>query len=482
MVRPLHVEDRWPLLLAPIVPVALLAAAAAGAPPSLVLVGGALSVMVIGGLLLTAFLDVAWLFSIAIALTIFSGSWRSIGFPTAVSPDRLMLIVAFVVFLLRDPSIGRRPYVRLTGTHAVLAIAAAYAICAALAAGTIGEVATVAQLLDRFGIIPFLLFLVGPVAFAEEHQRRILLGTMLVVGAYLGVMALFQGLGLDALVFPRYIVTLNTKVQEGRARGPFGDAAINGVALYYCAVMAALAFATMPRRWVRNLALAVAALCVFDLLFTEERSVWVGALVASLVAAAFAPRLRRYLLPAAAAIAVAVLAAFALVPGLGGQTGERIGDEHTEWDRLNLNRAAENMIVARPLFGFGPHTFQSESGPYFQQNANFPLTNTSGELHNVILSNTAELGLVGVTLWLAALALAVGGAIVVRGPPELFPWRVALIAVAVIWLIVANLVPMRQPFPNQFVWLLAGVVWPWRYSLLSRGAGPAPAAAAAQSA
>lgn len=468
MAHRLQIEDRWPLLLAPAVPVALAGLAAGGASPQLLLAVALGGLLVIGGLFLTAYVDVAWLFSAAIALTVFSGNWRLLGFPTLVSPDRLMLVVAFVVFLLRDPSLGRRAYVRLTPTHAVLLVAAAFAICSALAAGTIGEVSTLSPLIDRFGLVPFLLFLAAPVAFAGEHQRRILLGTFLAVGAYLGLTALLEGIGLHALVFPRYIVAVSGEVQVGRARGPFGDAAINGIALFSCAVMAMVAYVAIPRTWVRRLAVAVAALCLFDLIFTQERSVWVGAIAAILCAAAAAPALRRRLAVAAALTALAIVAAFVLVPGLHQQTSERIGDRGTEWDRLNLNRAAENMIATRPLLGFGLNTFKDRSSAYFEQSPDFPLTNTGGELHNVFLSNAAELGLVGTSIWLLGLLLAVGGAIVVRGPPELDPWRIGLLAVAVMWLVVANLVPMRQAFPNQALWLLAGVVWPWRFAAIGR--------------
>jgi O-antigen ligase len=416
----------------------------------------------------------AWLFSAAIALTLFSGNWRELGFPSLVSPDRLMLIAAFAVLLVTDPALGGRPYVRLTPAHAVLLVAAAFAICSAVAAGTIGERSTMFLLVDRFGLAPFLLFLAGPVAFPGERQRRILLGTFLAIGAYLGLTAMFEGLGLHALVFPRYIVDVSTEVQTGRARGPFLDAAVNGVALFYCAVAAMVAYATDSRTWIRRVAPAIAALCIFALLFTQERSAWVGAAAAVLCAAAMAPGLRRRLLVAVPLVAIGVVSAFVVVPGLYARTTERIGDQRTEWDRLNLDRAAENMVLARPLFGFGLGTFRDRSGPYFKQSPDFPLTNTTGELHNVFLSIAAELGLVGASIWLLALVLAVGGAITVRGPPELYPWRVGLLAMTVMWLIVANLTPMLQAFPNQALWLWAGVVWPWRYALVG-SESPAPA-------
>jgi O-antigen ligase len=473
-----QIEDRWPLLLAPLVPILIAALAAGGEPAHVLALAAFAGILVIGGLCLTAYVDIAWLFSAAIALTLFSGNWRELGFPTLVSPDRLLLIVAFVVFLLRDPALGRRPYVRLTPTHAVLLVAAAFAVCAAVAAGTIGEISTLSPLIDRFGLVPFLLFLAGPVAFANEHQRRILLGTFLAIGAYLGLTALFEGIGLHALVFPKYIVGLDPEVQVGRARGPFAAAAVNGVALYYCAVAAIVACATMPGIWIKRIALAIAALCLFDLVFTQERSVWVGAIAATLIACAAAPQLRRRMVIVAVATVAVFAVAFAVVPGLQERTTERIGDQETEWDRLNLNHAAENMVLARPLFGFGPGTFQARSGPYFEQDPSYPLTSSGGELHNIVLSYAVELGLVGTSIWLLCLLLAVGGAIVTRGPPELYPWRIGLLAVAVIWLIVANLVPMVQAFPNHVLWLWAGVVWPWRYAPLQAPAGepqPAPA-------
>jgi O-antigen ligase len=421
----------------------------------------------------------AWLLSAAIGLTLFSGQWRQLGLPSLVSPDRLLLIAGLLALLLTDPSLGRRPYLRLTPTHVVLLLAAAFAVCSAVAAGTIGERSAIFPLIDRFGIAPFLLFAAGPLAFPGGRQRRILLGTLLLVGAYLGLTGLLEEIGPRSLVFPRYIVELSGEVQAGRARGPFLDAAVNGAALLYCAVAAAIAFTTASRPWVRRLALTVAVLCVLDLLFTQERSVWVGAIAGTLCAAAAAPQLRRRLLVAGPLAAVTVLVALLAVPGLYQQTNERIGDQRTEWDRLNLNRAAENMIVARPLFGFGFGTFKARSGPYFEQSPDFPLTNTTGELHNVFLALGAELGLVGTAIWLLGLALAVGGAMFVRGPPELYPWRIGLIAIAVMWLVVANLVPMAQAFPNQVLWLWAGVVWPWRYATVRVPVPLRPAAAAA---
>jgi putative inorganic carbon (hco3(-)) transporter len=477
-VNPQRIEDQWPLYLAPLLPLALLGLLATGTSPGLVVATAVAGVLVIAALYVATAVDVAWVFSASIALTLFSGHWRELGFPNLISPDRLLLLVGIIVFLLRDPALGRRPYVRLTPTHFVLVLAAALAICSGVAAGTIGEKSTLFPLLDRFGIIPFLLFTIAPAAFATERQRRILAGTLLAVGVYLSLTSILEGLNLDGLLFPHYLAEMSGEVQAGRARGPFLDAAVNGLALFNCAIASLVGYVTFAGKRARTLALAVAGLCIFALIFTQERSVWVGAVAGLLCAGLASPQLRRRLPLAALAIVAGIAVAFVLVPGLQQRTVERIGDQRTEWDRLNLNKAAENMIEARPLFGFGLGTFQAKSPSYFEQNQNFPLTNTGGELHNVFLSTAAELGLVGVATWVLALFLAVGGAIIVRGPPELYPWRIGLIAIAVMWLVVANLTPLVQGFPNQLLWLWAGVVWPWRYALVPAADQTEPKAAA----
>ncbi len=127
------------------------------------------------------------------------------------------------------------------------------------------------------------------------------------------------------------------------------------------------------------------------------------------------------------------------------------------WDRYNTNSAAVRMVEARPLFGFGWQTFPTTGPDYMRQADTYPLSGAGLEVHNVFLSHAAELGLVGATLWAVALFGAVGGAIVRRGPPELQPWRVGLLAIFVAFLVAANFGPLSYPFPNLLLWTWAGV-------------------------
>jgi putative inorganic carbon (hco3(-)) transporter len=205
--------------------------------------------------------------------------------------------------------------------------------------------------------------------------------------------------------------------------------------------------------------MATAVLSAAALLFTLTRSVWIGSSVATLVAVLAHPRLRRYVLPLVAGAAAVVAISLVALPGLYAKAQARESQQGPIWDRINLSRAALNMVDARPLFGFGWNRFDAVGTDYFQQSDDIPLTSGVGVgVHSAYLSHLAELGLVGTTLWLLSTVLAVWLAIARRGPPELEPWRYGLLAVTVMFLVVSLFV-----YPYLFgvvvVWTWAGILY-----------------------
>jgi putative inorganic carbon (hco3(-)) transporter len=406
--------------------------------------------------------DPAYSLSGAIFLTPLAGNWPQLGVPGPLSPDRLLLAGGIVAVVLRAPPVADRPRLRISGTHWLLAVAVLYALVSALFAGTLLQNAPFLKLVDAFGIMPFLLFLVAPLAFRTPRQRGVLLGTLVALGAYLGLTVLFATAKLDALVFPKYILDPNFGIHAGRGRGPFVDAVANGLALYTCSVACAIAAATWRRRGMRALAVGIGVLCLVGSFLSLERSVWIGAVLGTIVAMLATRGLRRYLVPVAVAAAVAIVASLALIPGLTQSVDERAGQERTIWDRKNLARAAINMVEARPLFGYGWGRFSSESTDYFEQAFDYPLTATSSGVHNTPLNYAVDLGLIGMTLWVLGVMFGVGGALATRGPPDLVRWRVGLLAVATAYLVVLSAVPPTA-WLNRSLWLLAGVVYSGRY-------------------
>jgi O-antigen ligase len=419
------------------------------------LVGAALAVLVH----LARTLDPAWLLTAALLSTMFAGHWSELGLSTSLGPHRVLLAAGVLAVLLRAPPARDRPPLRLDGVHLALAAALGFAFVSALAAGTLDEEKARFVLLDQFGLMPFLLFLVAPVAFATERQRMILLGGLVAAGAYLSITAVLEKLDLYDLLVPGYIGDPTVGIHFGRARGPFVEGAANGLALYACTVAAAIAFVVWRRPWPRTAAAAVMLLAPIGVLLTVTRGPWLAGIAGTLVALATTAGLRRYLVPAAAIGTAGVLAAFALIPGLAKDAQDRENDKAPVYERQNTNAAALRMVADRPFFGFGWERGNAKMEPYFRLHPNIPLTGAAAGLHNVYLQYAVGLGLVGFCLWLLAVGLVFVRSLTARAPPDIIPWQVGLKAFVVAWLIVGLFSPAHYAFADALVFTWAGMAY-----------------------
>jgi O-antigen ligase len=422
-------------------------------PPVVLTVAGAL----VAAAYVTAAAEPAWLLTTGIVLSVFSGRWAELGVPVPL--DRVALLAGVVALVARIGPSRQRPPLRLGATHLLLVAAVAFALCSALWAHTLEDPHARFRLLDSFPVAAFVLFAVAPVAFAEDRQRRILLGALVALGGYLGATALAEAAGAHALVVPKYILDPAFGYHADRARGPFVEAVANGLALFACATAAVVAARTWRSAWGVRVAWAVAALCVAALPVTYTRSVWFGTAAATAAVLVAMPELRRRALPAVAVAAAALAAAVLLVPGFGARLDERTHEQGPVWVRENTNAAALRLVAARPVAGVGWNRFVPASTDAFRVTGDAPPAAGVGEpAHNVYLSRAAELGLAGATLWLLAFAVGLGGALLRAVPPALRTWRAALLALAVCWLVVAALGPAEYAFPLLLLWTLAGIL------------------------
>jgi O-antigen ligase len=400
--------------------------------------------------------DPAWLLSGGLVATMFAGHWEDVGIDTPVPPHRALIVAGLVALMLRTN--GRdRPRLRLGAVHFVLAAAVAYAVISAIFAETIERSSAQFILLDDFGVMPFLLFLVAPVAFRTERQRLILLGSLVAAGAYLAVVALLEKLKLYDLVLPSYIGDPLVGTHFGRSRGPFAEAAANGLAIYACAIAAAVAFFVWRSRAQRAVAAAVAILAPVGLLLTVTRSVWLAGIAGTLFALVTTPELRRFAVPVAAAGAAAVLIAFATIPGLAAQASERRQDKNPVYERENTSAAGLRMLADRPILGFGWASSDEHIEPYFRQDPNIPLVGINAGIHNLYLEYGIDLGLVGLGIWLLGGVLALHAAFSGRAPPAIRPWQIGLKAIVVAWAVVGLASPTKYSFITTVMWTWAGV-------------------------
>ena len=123
---------------------------------------------------------------------------------------------------------------------------------------------------------------------------------------------------------------------------------------------------------------------------------------------------------------------------------------------LERGRASE-CSHDRPLLGFGWGRFPADSPRYYRQSAGLSAHVRPAQLHNVYLSNAVELGLIGALLWLVAVAVAIIGSILRRGPPALRPWKIGLLAWAICYAISALSTPLGFALPTLLLWTWAGI-------------------------
>ncbi len=396
----------------------------------------------------------------AIVLTIFSGAWKQMGLG-GLPFDRLLVVMVLLAVFMRAPGVADTPRLRIRNIHLLMCVTIMYVFASALAAGTLTHELGILSLIDQVGLVPFLLFLVAPAVFAGQRERNMLLATLVGLGAYLGFTAIFESLGPHSLVFPHYILSVDAHEEGGRVFGPFQGSVAEGFATFACAVASVIAF-TQWRGRRRYVAGIVAVVCALGCFLTLERGVWIAAAAATVVTALATRAGRRWLVPGALLCAVVIGGALLLSPTLSSKTSGRVNDELSVWDRQNQTPAAVRMIEAKPLLGFGWDSYESDSTPYFRQPKNYPMTGYSTPerplpLHNTYLSFAVELGLIGALLWLATMLWGMGAAVFGRGPAELRPWKLGLLAITVFFLVVGAFNPYQAPFPALLLWVWAGV-------------------------
>lgn len=406
-----------------------------------------------------------------IALTIFSGAWSQIGLG-GLPFNRLLIVIVLFQFLLRAPGTAHAPHLQIRGVHLLMGLAVMYALASALAAGTLTNEMNALILIDQLGVVPFLVFFLAPSVFAGQRERNLLLATLVGVGAYLGFTAIFESLGPHSLVFPRYILHVDTVLPGERAGGPFQSSVAEGFATFGCAVAALIAYTQWRGRRSRSVAAVVAAVCIFGCFLTLERGVWISA-VAGIVVMALATRTgRRWLIPGALACALMIGGALLFSSTLAGKASRRVNDQTSVWVRQNQTSAALRMLEAKPLLGFGWGKYSADSTKYFRQAEDYPMNGYSSPptcmpqgctgpiqepLSNTYLSYAVELGLIGALLWLVALFWGVGRAIFSPGPADLRPWKLGLMAITTSFLVIAFFNPYQSAFTMLLLWTWSGV-------------------------
>lgn len=314
-------------------------------------------------------------------------------------------------------------------------------------------------------VLNFLLFPIALVAITRQRDVAWLF-TIFIAGALLTV-----GLGL----------------LEGGAGNPADAARLEGAVGNpnqlgsYLVVAVVLAAAFMSQRWppiVRVAACAAASIAAIGLFLTLSRGALLG-LAAALVVAPFVVRGRR-----AAALVLVVLAMVGTVTWYAAIAPADARDRITHPEgggsgREDLWRVGWRMVNDRPVLGVGAGNFGVNSVHYLlrpgstQRDDYIVVRHTVA--HNIYLTVLAELGIIGLTLFIIILltclrcALLAARAFAARGDPAMELLAQALF-IALVGLLVADF--FSSALYSKQLWFLLGAA-PALLALAQRSAAGA---------
>lgn len=415
-----------------------------------------------------------WIFLLGLLFTVFSGNSGLLGLP--LGPERLLIPLAILLVLL-DPG---RPAIRWRFVHGVIAFLVFWTLLSMVGHGTLALPDARFAFLDRV-LLPLVLFVCAPLLFPDASARTEFARALTVLGGWLALNTIFEMIGPEALVFPRYILeAAEAETATRRAAGPFLASEALGMVLLL-AGFAAMLTGWRDRGGWRRLGAVVGPLCFLSSILTMTRSVWLGAGLAVFVAATGTRQMRRTALGVVAALIAAGAVVTATLPEMVEDVITRLSMSSSLYDRANTNAAALRIVGERPVEGIGWGRFILDGWQWVRQSPDYPLTNVGIEVHNVFLSRAAELGVPG-ALAFALCVLAGPVWILVRTRrTEAREWWAFGAAAFAIWLVPSLSSPNPYPLPNDLFWVVSGILgtglitWPREDDLASRQQVPDPA-------
>jgi len=319
--------------------------------------------------------------------------------------------------------------------------------------------------LTRFLPMVVLAYLASQVITRAEHIGVVMGGAVLGM-ALASVYALAQFFGYDP--FPWEATAKFDEAYTGLP-ATFGNANLAAHVLAVTLVASlGLAWTARKMRWVYG---GLAVLFLVYLLYTGQR----GSLVALSAAAVFLGLVailgRRVSNPVARVAygfmglgAIAALAGGVLIAASMILSDRPLPVDTSLLLRYNAFYGASEMIVDRPLMGFGPGNYVIENTPYwtpYEQRWFAERLQYNAHVHNDLLETAVETGVIGGAIHLILFLAAIGLPLIwaLRGDGLRRRWGVALSAMALVFFVDGLFgFNLRVPASGLFVFVLFGLV------------------------
>lgn len=337
----------------------------------------------------------------------------------------------------------------------------------------LSEAISAPRIIMTGALIPFVMYSVGRYTFDRAAAVRALLWVIMTLAAYSAWVSITPTTGPKDLVWPRFLVDGSLPAADtwiGRAVGVFNQPVVNGLILTI-GVAVAMLFVTKRSgepRWRRCLAFVIAIGCGIGLYLTHTRIAWLSGALMIVIGVLLAKGYRAGYVAALGVTATAVVANWSVFTSSDRAAGG-VGSESEVHDRLNVIQTAAWAFNEKPLAGWGIGRFVMVNTYHHQQwSSDVPWQRGySAASHENEMGILAELGLIGLVLWIAVLALlAYRLWDAYRTLPDQGLWGKPLVLIAItaftVLVCTGTTVDLRRfDFPTALAFLLVGTAIGW---------------------
>ena len=256
-------------------------------------------------------------------------------------------------------------------------------------------------------LFPFIMFVFAKNYVRNENEVQLLLQALFWFGMYLSLIAFFEFFNFRQFVFPQYINNPEIQLHLDRARGPFLNAAFNGVGIlvgFICGI-----HLLEKKKGVIRIIYQSALMLFFPaIFFTQTRSVYLGMLIVMVLFWGWYdtsfPKWKLATLP----LAVVLILVMAYSPWLLSKERREGGIYQTEeMDiRMILIQKSVFLFSEHPFAGVGLAQFIPASVKEYKGRVSFIAESANAEFqHNHLLGLAVELGAGGFLVYLSVIFL-----------------------------------------------------------------------------
>jgi O-antigen ligase len=249
---------------------------------------------------------------------------------------------------------------------------------------------------------PFICFIFAKSYVVENNDAQVIFHALFFFGVYLCITAFFEFYNLKQFVFPRYIINPELGIHLGRSRGPFLNAAVNGVGIligFICGIH----LIEKKSGFTKTFYQALLLLFIPAVFFTLTRSVYLGLLIVLILFLGWYKtsfsKWKLISLPLTIVLIIGIVNSPRLLSKERREGG--IYQVEEVESRIALVERSLNLFAEHPFMGVGLAQFIPASIRLYKGRVPFIAENAIDLLqHNHLLGLAVELGAVGLIPYL----------------------------------------------------------------------------------